>query len=340
MKIDLRSDTSTKPTPAMLEAMLAAEVGDDVFGEDPTVKILEQKAANYLGFEAGIFCPSGVMANQIGIYLSTNPAEQVICDKTAHIYNYEGSGMAFHSNVSARCIDGPGGKMLPEQIEANINPDDAHYPVTSLVAIENTCNKPGGSYYTMEEIKAIHEVASRNQLPMHLDGARIWNAIVAEKNNPKEYGQYFNSASVCLSKGLGCPVGSVLLGSNAFIKKAHRARKLFGGGMRQVGYLAAAGIYALDNHIERLQQDHDNAQAIAKMLEEMDYIESINPVYTNIIMFKLADAIDPVTFMEYLANNKIEAVYFGQNKVRFVTHYDLDVNVLPLLKETLSKYRH
>ncbi len=339
MIIDLRSDTSTKPTAPMLEAMMNAEVGDDVFGEDPTVKILEQKAADYLGFEAGIFCPSGVMANQIGIYLNTNPAEQVICDSTAHIYQYEGSGMAFHSNVSARCINGENGKMTPAQIKANINPKDPHYPITSLIALENTCNKAGGTYYTMDEIKSIAEVAKDNDLKMHLDGARIWNAIVAGNNNPSDYGKYFDSASVCLSKALGCPIGSILLGSKELIGKALRARKLFGGGMRQVGYIAAAGIYALDHHIQRLKEDHQLAAEIGAMLSDIDYVEKVNTVHTNIIMFKLKSTVDPETFIEYLANNNVNAVYFGENKVRFVTHLNVDVKIMEPLRVILNNFK-
>lgn len=338
MIIDLRSDTITKPCSSMLQYMMDAQVGDDVFEEDPTISELENKAAKMLGFEAGLFCPSGTMANQIGINVHTKPGDQVICDASSHIYNYEVGGLAFHSSISSKCIEGKNGKISPEQIDANVNPEDIHYPISSLVSLENTCNKAGGSYYTISEIKQIYEVCQKHNLALHLDGARLFNALVASNDIFSDYGKYFDSISICLSKGLGCPVGSILLGSNDFIKKARRVRKLFGGGMRQAGYLAAAGIYALDNNIQRLQEDHNLAKNIGNILEKQSYIEEITPIETNIIMFKLKNTADPDRFMNYLENNQIKAVYFGHHKVRFVTHLELNVNIVTKLEEVLTNY--
>lgn len=325
---DLRSDTVTKPTPDMLQAMFAAQVGDDVYEEDPTINALEQKAADLFGLEAGLFCPSGTMTNQIAIKAHTEPMTEVICDITAHIYQYEGGGIMFNSGASVALVHGERGKMTPAQVEAHIRPDNIHYPPTRLVALENTCNKGGGAYYTIEEIAAISEVCKRHGIALHLDGARVFNALVASGENPQDYGKYFDSISICLSKGLGAPVGSVLLGKRDFIKKSRRIRKVLGGGIRQGGYLAAAGIYALDHHVERLAEDHRKAKEIEAVLKEADYVESVLPVQTNIIIFKLNARYKDVDFVAALAENNIRVSSFGPQMVRFVTHLDVNDDML------------
>ncbi|OKL39588.1 threonine aldolase family protein [Pontibacter flavimaris] len=323
-KIDLRSDTVTKPTPEMLQAMFAAPVGDDVYGEDPTVNALEQKTAAMFGMEAGLFCPSGTMTNQIAIKVHTAPLTEVICDVTAHIHQYEGGGIAFNSAASTALVHGERGKMTPRQVEASIRPlDNIHFPETRLVALENSCNKGGGSFYTLEEIAAISEVCKRHRLALHLDGARVFNALAASGDAAQDYGLYFDSISVCLSKGLGAPVGSVLLGSKEFIKRARRVRKVLGGGMRQAGYLAAAGIYALDNHVARLQEDHRRAKELEQALLQASYVESVLPVETNIVIFKLNESMADAAFVQALAAQNILASSFGPQMIRFVTHLDL-----------------
>ncbi|MFD2244654.1 threonine aldolase family protein [Pontibacter ruber] len=326
---DLRSDTVTRPTPEMLSAMFAAKVGDDVYAEDPTINELEQKAAAMFGMEAGLFCPSGTMTNQISIKAHTEPMTEVICDITSHIYQYEGGGIMYNSMASVALVHGNRGKMTPAQVEAHFRPlDNVHYPPTRLVSLENTCNKGGGAYYTIEEIAAISEVCKRHNLPLHLDGARVFNALVASGNKAKDYGLYFDSISVCLSKGLGAPVGSVLLGSKDFIKKSRRIRKVLGGGMRQAGYLAAAGIYALDNNIERLQEDHRKAKALEETLLQADYVESVLPVETNIVIFKLNEKYKDLDFVAALDEQNIRASSFGPQMIRFVTHLDITEEML------------
>ncbi|GAB3195979.1 threonine aldolase [Pontibacter aydingkolensis] len=331
---DLRSDTVTKPTPEMLQAMFAAPVGDDVYGEDPTVNALEEKAAAMFGMEAGLFCPSGTMTNQIAIKVHTQPLTEVICDITAHIHQYEGGGIAFNSGASTALVHGNRGKMTPAQIEANIRPlDNVHFPETKLVALENTCNKGGGTFYTLNEIAAISEVCKRHNLALHLDGARVFNALVASGDAAKEYGLYFDSISICISKGLGAPVGSVLLGTKDFIKRARRVRKVFGGGMRQAGYLAAACIYALENNIKRLKEDHRKAKAMEETLLQTDYVESVLPVETNIVIFKLNDKYTDADFVAALAKEGIRATAFGPQMIRFVTHLDITDE---MMQHTLS----
>ncbi len=323
MIIDLRSDTLTKPTPGMLDAMMSAEVGDDVFGEDPTVKRLQEKASAMLGFEDGIFCPSGTMTNQIAIRTLTQPQDEVICDKRSHIYLYEGGGIASNSMVSVELLDGDRGRITPAQIQSAIKPDDIHYPKTRLVAIENTVNKGGGSYYTMEQMRQISTVARKHGLSLHLDGARLFNALVETGDNPMELGAYFDTVSICLSKGLGAPVGSLLLSSGENIKKAKRIRKVFGGAMRQAGYLAAAGIYALDHHVERLKEDHKKARRIASVLERKSFVTGIDPVDTNIIIFSISKDIGVTTLLQRLKENGIYALGFGGSSIRMVTHLDV-----------------
>jgi len=321
--IDFRSDTVTKPTPAMLDAMFSTKVGDDVFGEDETVNVLEGKTAALFNMEAGLFCPSGTMTNQIAIKCFTLPMDEVICDQTSHVYRYEGGGIAYHSQASVRLLHGQRGLLTPELIEPEINEDNFHYPRTSLVVLENTVNKGGGACYKLEQIEPIHTLCNIKELSLHLDGARIFNAIVATGDQPADYGRYFDGISVCLSKGLGAPVGSVLLGSKEMIKNARRIRKVFGGGMRQAGFLAAAGIYALDNHIERLSVDHDHAKALAAALSEMDYVASVMPVETNIVIFEVAEGFTSADIAQRLAEKGIKCNRTGLKNIRFVTHLDI-----------------
>jgi threonine aldolase len=321
MTIDYRSDTVTKPTPAMLEAMIKAPVGDDVFGEDPSINELENLSANMFGMEAGLYCPSGTMTNQIAIKMHTQPGDEVVCDFTAHIYQYEGGGIALNAGASVRLLSGDRGRITPQQVAEAINPDDVHKAHTSLVCLENTSNRGGGSCYEMDTIAAIRNVCDQNGLAFHLDGARLFNALVAKKQDPKAFGQQFHSISICLSKSLGAPVGSVLLGSKEMISKARRIRKAFGGGMRQAGFLAAAGIYALQNHIERLHQDHEHARKIAQALEERGF--EVMPVETNIIIFHLPSTILAKDFVARLKEEHILAYAIAPQSVRLVTHLDI-----------------
>ena len=322
MEINLISDTVTTPTKGMLAAMMSAKVGDDVFKEDATVNALEEKTAALFGMEAALFFPSGTMANQTAIKVHTQPGEQLICDHYAHIFNYEGGGVSFNSGVSCKLIAGHRGMITAKQVKAAINPPDFyHSPLTTLVCLENTTNKGGGAIWDINEMKAIKEVCTSNGLKFHLDGARIWNALAVTGEDPKLYGNLFDSISVCLSKGLGCPVGSVLLGSKDFIAKALRVRKVFGGGMRQAGFLAAAGIYALDHHRERLKEDHKKAKEIEAILSKKDFISSVSPVDTNIIIFELKESVlDAQTFMDKMNENNIRLISMGSGKLRLVTH--------------------
>jgi threonine aldolase len=336
MIVDLRSDTVTKPSKGMLDAMFNAEVGDDVFGEEPTVNKLEEKAATLFGMEAALFCPSGTMTNQIAIKVHTQPGDEVLCDITAHIYNFEGGGISFNSGAQAKLIQGERGRITAQQVSENINPSFDWLTRTSLVCIENTGNRAGGSYYSFKQMKEISDVCKQNTLGYHLDGARIFNAIVENDYTPKDLGILFDSVSVCLSKGLGAPVGSVLLGNKEFIKKARRIRKVFGGGMRQAGYLAAAGIYALDNNVNRLKEDHSRAKQLAKTMSGLNYIDSILPVDTNIIIFNLNEKIKPEEFVSKLASYNIKAVAFGKQAIRFVTHLDFTDEMLEKTQTVLK----
>ncbi|MDB4904580.1 MAG: threonine aldolase [Mucilaginibacter sp.] len=321
MIVDLRSDTVTKPTPGMMEAMTNAKVGDDVFGEDETINELEEKAARIFGMEAGIFCPSGTMTNQIAIKCFTQPMDELIADQTAHVYRYEGGGIAFNSGVSTRLLNGERGILSAEMIEPEINAENIHYPHTSLVVLENTVNRGGGSCYTLEQIKPIATLCKVKGLKLHLDGARIFNALIETGDKAADYGKYFDGISVCLSKGLGAPVGSVFLADKETIKYARRVRKVFGGGMRQAGFLAAAGIYALDHHVERLNIDHAHAQILASELAKCSWVASVLPVETNIIVF---DTVKPATeVLQKLAGHGIKALSTAQNRIRFVLHLDI-----------------
>ncbi len=334
--IDLRSDTVTKPTQEMLDAMLSARVGDDVFGDDPTVIKLQDMISNMFGMESAIYCPSGTMTNQIAIKVHTNPGDEVICDRLSHIYNYEGGGIASNSGVSTRLIQGNRGRYNVSDVTKNINPDDEHFPITSLVSIENTCNKGGGSIWNFENISEIAEVCKMRNLKLHLDGARLFNALIETKEVPEDYGKIFDSISICLSKGLGAPIGSILLGNNEFIKKARRIRKVFGGGMRQVGYLAAAGIFALENNILRLKEDHKRAKIIEKTLESSTYTKSIYPVETNLIVFELEDKMNANSFLKQLEQNEIFAIKTGHQLIRMVTHLGFTDDMLETTVSTLN----
>ena len=336
MIIDLRSDTVTKPSKAMLDAMFCAEVGDDVFNEDPTVLALEDKAAKLFGKESALFCPSGTMTNQIAIKCHTQPGDELICDVNSHIYNYEGGGISSNSGVQEKLKQGDRGRITAKHIEDNINADYDWLTRTSLVCLENTVNRAGGSFYDLETIKQIKVVCEKNKLPLHLDGARIFNAIVENNYSATDIGSQFDSISICLSKGLGAPIGSLLLGSKSFIKKARRVRKVFGGGMRQAGYLAAAGIFALDNNINRLTQDHLRAKEIGMVLSKLSYVESVMPVDTNIVIFNLTDKYTAVSFEEALKPFNIKLAAFGKQTIRFVTHLDFTDDMLTKVIDVLK----
>ncbi len=341
MVIDLRSDTVTKPTRGMLEAMFSAKVGDDVFNEDPTVIALEEKMAKMFGAEAGLFCSSGTMANQIAIKIHTKPGDEIICDSLSHIYNYEGGGAALNSGVSVKLMNGNLGRFSACDVENAINPDDVHYPVTKMVAIENTCNKGGGSIWDWKEIEKISLLCKEKNFRFHLDGARIFNALEklpkGKNKVASSFGKIFSSVSVCLSKGLGAPVGSVLLGDKNFIYQARRVRKVFGGGMRQAGYLAAAGIYALDNNIERLKEDHYRAKQLEKKIKNLPFVKSVFPVGTNIVIFELTETYKAEDFISNLFKKNIKVIMMGPQKVRMVTHLDFTDEMLESVLEVLGE---
>lgn len=333
MVIDFRSDTVTKPGKEMKEAMMQAPVGDDVYGEDPSVNELENLGANMFGLEAALFCPSGTMTNQIAIKCHTQPGDEVICDASAHIYQYEGGGIAFNSGASVRLLQGDRGRLSAEQVLEAINPDDVHKAKTSLVSLENTSNRGGGSCYEMEEIKKIRAICDEHHLKFHLDGARLFNALVAKGQTPEQFGEAFHSISICLSKSLGCPVGSLLLGNADFIKKARRVRKVFGGGMRQAGYLAAAGIYALQHNIDRLAEDHQHAKAIATALEKKDFVNQVMPVETNIIIFSVKPPHTAPSLVQQLKEHGILWHAFSPTSVRLVLHLDITPE---MVEQTIS----
>lgn len=323
--IELRSDTFTKPDKPMLEAMMAAEVGDDVFGMDPTVLALEEKLAAMLGMEAGVFCPSGTMSNQIAIRVHTRPQDDVICDQYAHIYLYEGGGIMANSGASVSLLDGDRGRITADQVKGAIKPDDIHAPLSRLVSVENTMNKGGGSIYDYNELVKIRKVVDEHDMKFHLDGARLFNALVETGEDPKIYGKLFDTISICLSKGLGAPVGSVLLGSKEEIKRARRVRKVMGGGMRQAGYLAAAGIYALDHNIDKLKNDHRRARELGSTLASCAFVNDVMPIDTNILIFSVDDVPD---IMQKMEEKGILSVAFGPNLIRLVTHLDFTDDML------------
>ncbi len=329
MQIDLRSDTITRPGKAMMQAMFNAKVGDDVFNDDPTVNELEEKAAQMFGMEAALFCPSGTMTNQLAIRVHCQPGSEVICHELSHIYQYEGGGVALNAFSSVKLLQGNRGRITATQVEDAINnPDDVHKPLSRLVSVENTMNKGGGCIYDFQEFVRIKEVCDKHSLKLHLDGARLFNALVETGETTEEYGQLFNSISICLSKGLGCPVGSLLIGSKQDILKARRLRKVMGGGWRQAGFMAAAGVYALDNNIERLKDDHKKAKKIGEILMGKDYAADIYPVDTNIVVIELAGGRLATDFVKVMAEKDIFCVPFGKHLVRFVTHLDFTEEML------------
>lgn len=321
LTLDLRSDTLTRPSLGMREAMYAAPLGDDVFGEDPTVNALEKKVATLFGKEAALFCPSGTMTNQIAIRLHTGPQKEVICHQYSHIYLYEGGGIMANSMASVKLLTGDLGKITASQVAESINPDDVHAPETTLVSLENTMNKGGGSIYTLDEVRPIQALCQEKGLKLHLDGARLFNALVETGDAPADWGNLFDTISICLSKGLGCPIGSVLLGSNVDIKRARKVRKVFGGGMRQAGFLAAAGIYALDHQVARLKEDHRRARILGEFLMKAPHVVEVLPVATNIVIARL-EGISPEAYLQALSSKGIKGVKFGKDLVRFVTHLD------------------
>lgn len=329
MTVDFRSDTLTRPTQPMLAAMINAKVGDDVYGEDPTVLELEAYLAEMFGMETGLFCPSGTMCNQIAIRVHTRPQDQVICDQRAHVYLYEGGGIAANSLASVKLLEGDYGRLSAQQIEAAINPDDPHFPRSSLVCLENTMNKGGGACYELSEINAIADLCRKKGLKLHLDGARLFNALVARGDDPKAYGKAFDSISICLSKGLGAPVGSVLLCNHRDHKQAVRVRKMMGGGMRQVGYLAAAGLFAVQQQVDRLQTDHLRAKRLATELEAISWIEQVFPTETNIVVFRPDSSyISSDLLMQKLEKQGIKVSGFGPGYLRLVTHLDLTEDMI------------
>ena len=335
--IDFRSDTVTRPTSAMMDAIMKAPVGDDVFGEDPSVNDLEHLAAGLFGRDAALFCPSGTMTNQIAIKVHTQPGDELICNDLSHVYIYEGGGIAFNSGVQTRPIAGDFGKITAEQIDNQINPDDPHKAHTSLVCLENTTNRGGGSCYALPDLLLIKELCLLRHLKLHLDGARLFNALVATGQNPMDYGQIFDSISICLSKGLGCPVGSLLIGDQSFIQQARRIRKKFGGGMRQAGFLAAAGNYALKNHVQRLQSDHENATHLASALKNKAFVRNFLPVQTNILIFEVNGSQTPLTFSSHLAKNGILVLPISTSQVRMVTHMDITSEMVETTLQVINQ---
>ncbi|GAC1441712.1 MAG: GntG family PLP-dependent aldolase [Sediminibacterium sp.] len=334
--IDFRSDTITLPTAAMRQAMIEAPVGDDVFGEDPSVNQLEALSAGVFGMEAALFCPSGTMTNQIAIKCHTQPGDEVICDKLSHVYQYEGGGIAFNSGCSVSLVEGSRGRLTAQQVKDAVNADDVHKPVSTLVSLENTANRGGGSCYDFTDIQAIKQVCLDNKMRLHLDGARLFNALVARNETCRQYGEVFDSISICLSKGLGAPVGSVLIGSTGFIKKARRYRKVFGGGMRQAGFLAAAGIYALEHHVARLAEDHQHAQLITKALAQKDFTGEILPVETNIIIFGVKGRFTAPGLTARLKQSNIHTIAISPSQIRLVVHLGITPSMVQQTIEVIN----
>ena len=335
--IDFRSDTVTLPTPEMLAFMHQAPVGDDVFGEDPSINALEAKSASMFGMEAGLFCPSGTMTNQLAIKTHTQAGDEVICEELSHVYQYEGGGIASNSGCSVKLLQGNRGRITASQVLAAIHPEDVHKPISRLISLENTCNRGGGACYDFKEFEEIQKIAKTHHLGLHLDGARIFNAIVHKKEDSKQYGKVFDSISICLSKGLGAPVGSVLVGDAAFIKKARRWRKVFGGGMRQAGLLAAAGIYALDHHVDRLNQDHEKALLIKDVLIKKDFVTEVFEVETNIVIAKIEGKYNATQLASHLKEHHILVIAMTPALVRFVLHLDITDEMLTTTIATIEK---
>jgi threonine aldolase len=337
LPVDLRSDTVTQPTSAMRDAMFHAPLGDDVFQEDPTVNELQRFAADYFGKEAALFCASGTQTNQIAINVHVQPGGEVICHEDSHIYKYEGGGIAKNSGASVRLLTGNRGRLTASEIEHWIMPDDIHFPVTQLISLEDTSNRGGGAVYDFAEIERISALAKRMNLPLHLDGARLFNALAVNGIDPKRYAAAFDSISICLSKGLGAPVGSLLLGNSDFIHRARRVRKVLGGGMRQAGFLAAAGLYALQHQTDRLKTDHAHAQLLEKALLQCAWVKTVIPVETNIVVIVLNQPELRDTFIQRLAEQQIKTVAFGPGMIRMVTHLDIDAEQIDYVLATVKK---
>jgi threonine aldolase len=331
--IDLRSDTVTLPSPEMRQAMFDAHVGDDVFGEDPAINELEAYAAQLFGKEAGLYCASGTQTNQIAIAVYCKPGSEVICHEDAHIYKYEGGGIARNAGASVRMMRDNNGMLTPAFVKKYINPDNVHLPVTALVSLEDTMNRAGGRVYDFQNILDIKTVCEEHHLPLHLDGARVFNALAVNGLDTKSYGSAFDSISICLSKGLGAPVGSVLIGSNDFIHQARRVRKVFGGGMRQAGIIAAGGLYALKNNVERLVEDHKRAQKLETVLKQCGWIEDVWPVETNIIVVRIKNTLKTNEVLNKLHANGVMGIEFGEDLIRFVTHLDITDDDLALCEK-------
>ena len=340
MTIDLRSDTVTQTTPGMLEAISKAVTGDDVYKEDPTVNQLERYVADLFGMDEALYFPTGTMANQAAIKLHTQPGEQLICDRWAHVYNYEGGGVSFNSGVSCKLVKGDRGMITAEQVEASINPPDFyHSPLTSLVTLENTTNKGGGACYDFKEIEKIRKVCKKNGLGLHLDGAILMNALVAKNEDPGDYGLVFDTITLCLSKGLGAPMGTVLIGKKELMSGAMRVRKILGGGMRQIGYMAAAGIYALDDHIERLADDHQRALEIVLLLKSRPYVKKVEQTETNIVIFYLDEKLSEEKFLSDMSEMEVKFSSMGEGKLRLVTHLDYTQQMHERLLGILDNYK-
>lgn len=338
MEINLISDTVTKPSPEMLQAMFKAQVGDDVFKQDPTVNAFEKIVADLFGMEAALFFPTGTMANQTAIKLNTNPGDQIICDKWSHIHLYESGGASANSGVNFNLLDGHRGMITAEQVKEGINdPEFYHTPMSKMVGIENTTNKGGGACYDILELQKIKQVCVDHHLRYHLDGARLWNAMIAKKQQPKQFGKLFDTISVCFSKGLGAPIGSVLLGDAETMHRALRVRKIFGGNMRQSGYLAAAGIYALQNNINRLEEDHRRAKELGSQLEKCSWVAVVEPVETNIVVFSVQPQIQDKEVIEKLKQKGIAISLLGKGKLRIVTHLDYRQIMHEYVLEALQK---
>jgi threonine aldolase len=336
MIIDFRSDTVTKPTPQMLNAMLKADVGDDVFREDPTVNRLEKKMAAIFNVESALWCASGTMSNQVAIASHTRPGDEVICEQESHVYYYEGGGIAFNAGCQTKTLAGDRGRINAQQVLTSINPDDVHKSHSSLVCLENTSNRGGGSCYELEEIKRIRSVCDEHHLKLHLDGARLYNALVAKNQNAAEFGKLFHSISVCFNKGLGCPAGSILLGTEAFIRQAIRVRKVFGGGIRQAGFLAATALYALEHHVERLATDHQHAKRIGEALQKNPLVKMVLPVETNLVIFELIDGKDPKGFITSLKQKEILLLTISDKRLRIVTHLDISSDMVDQFLKALE----
>ena len=337
MEVNLVSDTITRPTAGMLKAMMQADVGDDVFGQDPTVNALEERMAAMFGHERALFCPSGTMTNQIAIRVNTQPLDELICDELSHVYLYELGGYSVNSGVSISVVRGTDGKLSPAQIREAIRPEADWYPRSKLVAIENSCNRAGGTYYTLDEMRAIHQTCRAAGLSLHLDGARLFNVLVETRDDPAEVGALFDTISICLSKGLGAPVGSVLIGSDALIRQARKVRKVLGGGMRQAGYLAAAGLYALDHHIERLAEDNARARTVGSLLAAQPYVSEVLPVQTNIVIFKLTPGNSVPAMLKILESHGVLAAPMSRDTIRLVFHLDVTEAMMSHLTQVLDK---